>query len=174
MNLTSLILLVLIVVGCQNSTNSSNNFPQTPNREKHLTIEDTNWTINTKACNEQPKELLGSERLHFSEGLVTYIYKFSENETEVCYQALAYLRVIQSASFNEKQSLEVSTLIPQQKRTVCKSKNRNETLSDETISVTGSNEILKIDFDELQANAEIKGTPHCPEGILRLKLTKKQ
>lgn len=163
----------LLSLGCQKSQNPSENQPYSPPEGTTLKIDDTSWTVTAKTCDGQGRELWGTERFHFKSGLFAYIYKVSESDSEICHQALAYHRLIQSASASNQGQSEISTLIPQQKRTVCKSRATSQTLSDETLSATGSNEVLKIDFNKGLGQAQFKGATQCPQGILHFELVRK-
>lgn len=131
------------------------------------------WLVTEKSCEGKPATISQDERVQFGDGMYAFIYRLSDSPTKYCNQAQVSTRVIQSNSQSGGNYGEVAVLTPYALRTVCKSKQNNTIISDQTDNVQGIAQpatiMLKADNTGF---AVLDKSFACPNGSLHLDLKK--
>lgn len=135
-------------------------------------IDGSIWLVSSKTCNAQNQPISGKERFQFAEGLWAHIYQVSDSQDEYCNQAQAYQRIVQSFSGHADAYTEVSVLVPQAVRTVCRKKQGGAVVSDKTEPLNGAHQSLTLTISGGHGAADIQDSASCIGGTLHFELNK--
>lgn len=168
-NLFLALLGSLILFSCEKNDSSNNAAPGV----KTEGIDGSIWYVVSKVCGRQDQTVLGQEKFQFDNGFFAHIYSVPGNSADVCYQAQVFSRGIQSSGTENSVYNEVSNLVAQQKRNVCKDKNTNAVTEDQTTSFSSVDQVLAVTLTGNQGTADISNSPSCNGDVLHFTLRKK-
>lgn len=138
-------------------------------------IDGSIWLVKTKTCGSQTQVLNGEEKFIFGNGMFAYIYRLSEDQSQICNQAQIFARVIQSSGIRRTVYEEKALLRPQNQRTLCKYKSSGTPISDRTTRFEAPAQEISLTVNEAEAagSADWTGSPLCPNAGLHFGLKRK-
>ena len=125
-------------------------------------------------CNSAILKVEGTEKVFFNNGIFAHSLLTTEDQSQICYQAKAYGRVIQSFSGNESNYQEASTILPQALRNVCRDKDTGATIRDQTDTWSGKLQTIAIGLASQQGGVDVTSDEQCPAGLLHFDVKLKQ
>lgn len=132
------------------------------------------WDVISKSCNATAASVSSPEVIYFRDGFWGHSYVESEDQENKCIQVQAMNRVIQNYHYYSDRYDEESILIAKAIRTICKNKSTGEIISDATVPFSKPEELINIILYDSQGIVDISDSSFCPEGMLHMKLQKKQ
>lgn len=165
----------LVLVACGNNAVSSIQ-PTDPSLKETESLGSSIFKVTKKSCGSENLPVSKNERFQFENGVAAYVFELMADLTKSCNQALVFNRIIQQSSSTTLQSVqkysETSNLVPQQKRTVCRTISGGEVLTDETTQYDGNVQLFEIDLEGDSGAIQWRGSPLCPGDILRFEVNK--
>jgi len=163
--------LAAMIAGCAKSGGSGDG--QTPPPDiKTQSLDGSVWLIVGKFCEGQTLPTSDADKIQFDNGLFAQITKVRDDQEMFCTEARVFSRTLQRFGSQDGYS-ETSSLTPQQKRIVCRSKANGSTISDDTVAFSAPVATLSVAISGGAGTAEEKDSTECRTGVLRLFLKRK-
>ncbi len=127
-------------------------------------------SIAGKSCNGDTLELKGNETLKTGNGVLMLISKISESEKDYCQQVVLYMRLATASGYINSQQMENSMLTSSIQRTVCRSLETKEVISDTQSELAGKSMTGELAISPSLKTMSLQGSEECPNGILKMYL----